>query len=245
VGSRSGCFAQPRRPRACSIAPFPKAEARSRRQGLQMSGPECPDTEAGRSDRGKFFKETRRSRYQGRAGAACRTNPESGWRRNGRRLLACGRWICTAGRSYELYEKRRFNDTPILIGTNSNEGGLFMRQPVTAAAFEKQVRSGYGERADVLLNAYPHATDAEASRSSADLFRESAFAWPTWAWARMQSQKGKGKTFVYYFDHRTPQSPNGADHGAEVTYVFQNFAGPGALPAGGFGSFRSDPILLD
>jgi len=134
------------------------------------------------------------------------------------------------GDPYELYEKRRFNDTPILIGTNSNEGGLFMRQPVTVAAFEKQVRSGYGERADALLNAYPHATDAEASRSSADLFRESAFAWPTWAWARMQSLRGKGKAFVYYFDHRTPQSPNGADHGAEVTYVFQNFAGPGGAP---------------
>jgi para-nitrobenzyl esterase len=135
------------------------------------------------------------------------------------------------GDPYGLYEKGRFNDTPVLIGTNSNEGGLFMRKPVTAAAFEKQIRSGYGDRADVILSAYPHSTDAEAARSSADVFREFAFAWPTWAWARMQSQKGKGKAFVYYFDHRTPASPDGANHGAEISYVFGSFRGPGGTPS--------------
>jgi para-nitrobenzyl esterase len=135
------------------------------------------------------------------------------------------------GDPYELYEKGRFNDTPILVGTNSNEGGLFMRGPMTAAAFEKQIRSGYGERADVMLKAYAHATDAEAARASADVFREFAFAWPTWAWARMQSQKGKGKAFVYYFDHRTPATPDGANHGDEVNYVFQNFRSPGGAPS--------------
>ena len=135
------------------------------------------------------------------------------------------------GDPYELYEKGRFNDTPILVGTNSNEGGLFMRGPVTAAAFEKQIRSGYGERAEVMLKAYAHSTDAEAARSSADVFREFAFAWPTWAWARMQSLKGKGKAFVYYFDHRTPSTPDGANHGDEVSYVFQNFRGPGGAPS--------------
>jgi para-nitrobenzyl esterase len=134
------------------------------------------------------------------------------------------------GDPYELYEKGRFNDTPILAGTNSNEGGLFMRGPTTPDGFEKQIRSGYGERADVILEAYPHSTDAEASRASADVFREFAFAWPTWAWARLQSLMGKGKAFVYYYDHRTPASPDGANHGAEVSYVFGNLGGPGGDP---------------
>lgn len=135
------------------------------------------------------------------------------------------------GDPYELYAASRFNDTPILVGTNSNEGGLFMRGPITSAAFEAQIRSGYGARADVILKAYPHSTDAEAARSSADVFREFAFAWPTWAWARMQSRMGKGKAFVYYFDHRTPSSPDGANHGDEIPYVFQNFQGPGRAPS--------------
>ena len=134
------------------------------------------------------------------------------------------------GDPYELYEKGRFNDTPVLIGTNSNEGGMFSRSGGTPAAFEKQIRSGYGERADVILKAYPHATDAEAARASADVFREFAFAWPTGAWARLQSQKGNGKAFVYYFDHRTAASPDGANHGAEIAYVFRIFGGPGGAP---------------
>ena len=40
----------------------------------------------------------------------------------------------------------------------------------------------------------------------------------------------KGKAFVYYYDHRTPASPDGANHAAEVSCVFGNFGGAGAAP---------------
>jgi para-nitrobenzyl esterase len=123
------------------------------------------------------------------------------------------------GDEYRLYEAGRFNDTPILVGTNSDEGNLFVRSSTTKA-FEAQVRSGYGEGADGILAAYPHSTDAEATRAAKDLFRDVTFAWPTWAWARLQSEHGKGKAFLYYFDHRTPQSPNGSNHASELGYVF-------------------------
>jgi para-nitrobenzyl esterase len=128
---------------------------------------------------------------------------------------------------YELFEAGKFNDTPILVGTNSDEGGMFARQNTTGAAFEKMIRSQYAEGADAILKAYPHATDAEATRSSKNIFRESAFAWPTWAWAKLQSRNGKNKAFVYYFDHRTPASPEGANHGSEISYVFGNLGGMG------------------
>lgn len=129
------------------------------------------------------------------------------------------------GDQYELYEAGTFNDTPILIGTNSDEGALFVRPGVTAAAFEKQVRSGYGPAADAILAAYPHATDAEAFTAAKGLFRESTFAWHTWVWARLQARQGQGKAYVYYFDHRTPLSPDGASHAAEIPYVFGNLRG--------------------
>jgi para-nitrobenzyl esterase len=38
--------------------------------------------------------------------------------------------------------------------------------------------------------------------------------------------------YVYYFDHRTPQSPHGASHGSEIGYVFGNLGGFGGGPAG-------------
>jgi para-nitrobenzyl esterase len=126
------------------------------------------------------------------------------------------------GDQYELYQAGRFNDTPVLIGTNSDEGSLFVRGAVTPESFEKQIRSGYGPHADSILKAYPHATDREAFKSTKDMFREVAFAWHTWSWARLQSQKGKGKAYVYYFDRRTPESPDGANHAAEISFVFGN-----------------------
>jgi len=130
------------------------------------------------------------------------------------------------GDQYELYQAKRFNDTPVLIGTNSDEGALFVQPGVTAARFEKLVRDGFGPQADAILAAYPHSTEAEALKSTKDIFRESTFAWHTWAWAMLQTEKGKGKAFVYYFDHRTARSPNGANHGDEIGYVFRNLGGP-------------------
>jgi len=132
------------------------------------------------------------------------------------------------GDQYELYQAGRFNDTPVLIGTNSDEGALFIQGKVTPAQFEGAVRGGYGKGADAILAAYPHATDAEALASARNLMRESTFAWHTWAWAMLQSDNGKSKAFVYYYDHRTPQQPNGAGHGSEIAYVFRTVGEPGS-----------------
>jgi para-nitrobenzyl esterase len=135
------------------------------------------------------------------------------------------------GDQYELYQAGRFNDTPVLIGTNSDEGARYSRPGITTEAFVKQIRDEYGPHADAILDAYPHATDAAAFKASKDIIRDSWFAWYTWAWARLQSQKGKGKAYVYYFDHRTPASPDGASHGAEISYVFGNLGGRGGAPS--------------
>ncbi|HEY6927390.1 MAG TPA: carboxylesterase family protein [Steroidobacteraceae bacterium] len=124
---------------------------------------------------------------------------------------------------YELYELNRFNDTPVLIGTNSDEGALFAQPGMTVTSFRTQVQESYDIKASAILSAYPSSNDAEAAASSKSLFRDTAFAWPTWTWARLQSRVSKNPVFVYYFDHRTPSSPEGATHGAEMQYVFGNF----------------------
>ncbi|MGC1459148.1 MAG: carboxylesterase family protein [Steroidobacteraceae bacterium] len=136
------------------------------------------------------------------------------------------------GDQYKLYSAGHFNDTNVLIGTNSDEGSLFVTRTVTPAAFEEQVRQGYGARANVILAASPHTTAAEATRAARNLARDSTFAWHTWAWALLQSEKGKGKAYLYYFDHRTPRTPNGSGHGSEIGYVFRNLGGAGSGPAG-------------
>jgi para-nitrobenzyl esterase len=126
------------------------------------------------------------------------------------------------GDVYEMYQARRFNDTPVLIGTNSDEGALFARPGVTTTSFGAEVRDGYDAKASVILAAYPNGTDAEAATSSKNLFRDTAFAWSTWSWARLQTRVSKNPAYVYYFDHRTAATPDGATHGAEMAYVFGN-----------------------
>jgi len=129
---------------------------------------------------------------------------------------------------YLLYKAGRYNDTPVLIGTNADEGALFV-PAATIAGFQQMVRSGYGEYADKIFSVYPAGSDSQALHSERDIFRDTAFAWPTWTWARLQSQTGKSKVFVYYFSHRPnyPDTPAfkdwGAAHGSEMAYVFGNF----------------------
>jgi para-nitrobenzyl esterase len=134
------------------------------------------------------------------------------------------------GDQYELYLAGRFNDTPVLIGTNSDEGTSFVSAGVPPEQFEQQIRAGFGGHADAILAVYPHANESEATKATKDFFRDCGFGWHTWTWARVQSQKGQGRAFLYYYDLRTPQWPGGVPHGAEVDYVFRNL-GKGVSPA--------------
>jgi para-nitrobenzyl esterase len=134
------------------------------------------------------------------------------------------------GDQYDLYQAQRFNDTPVLIGTNSDEGSLFMPPTVAPDEFVAAMRAGYGQKADAVIAAYPHATEAEARQALANVFRETAFAWPTWTWSRLQSSQGQGAVYVYYFDQKTPRDPNGSNHGDEMRFVFGNHVQPFGPP---------------
>jgi para-nitrobenzyl esterase len=149
------------------------------------------------------------------------------------------------GDQYKLYQAGKYDDTPILIGSNADEGALFVAT-TTAAAYQTQIKAGYGEYADKIFAGYPGDTDEHALRSARDMFRDATFAWPTWAWADLQSKTGKGKVFVYYFSHRPPY-PNapqfkdwGAAHGGEISFVFGNFSA--AMPAGAADQAVSDEV---
>jgi len=136
--------------------------------------------------------------------------------------------------AYQRFHAGRFNQTPILVGTNSNEGAFrpFRAQfaGTTPEKFETHVRAAFGKYADQILAAYPHSTPAEAEQSSEDLFfRDTALAWKTWAWARLQSKAGHDKAYLYELDRRSPQEPLGPAHTEEIPYVFGNVGQPGGF----------------
>lgn len=130
---------------------------------------------------------------------------------------------------YKLYEKGEYNDVDVLIGTNSDEGWLFTF-PYPAEMYKANIRRTYGEWADRLLELYPASTPDEVRGSSANIFRDGSFAWPTYAWANLQSKTGKKNVYLYYFDQSSDnmfmKSPRGANHVAEMAFIYDWHTGP-------------------
>jgi para-nitrobenzyl esterase len=127
---------------------------------------------------------------------------------------------------HKLYEAGKYNDVPVLIGYNSDEGASFSREK-SADEYIAGVKARYGNFADALIKAYPVAGNT-VPKTTRDLARDAAFGWQTWSWAQLQSQTGKSKVFFYYFDQHpdypenSPQAGYGSPHGQEVAYVFMN-----------------------
>jgi para-nitrobenzyl esterase len=132
-------------------------------------------------------------------------------------------WVLP-GDQYTLYEAGKYNDTPILVGYNSDEGASFSHFS-TPQQYVESTRKRYGRFADELLKDYP-AGQTTVPKTARDLSRDTAFGWQTWIWARLASQAGKSKVFYYYFDQHpdypagSPQYGVGAPHAREVPYVF-------------------------
>lgn len=125
---------------------------------------------------------------------------------------------------YALYQQGKFNDTPVLLGHTSDETLVFGGpKSVTPADFESQIRQQFGEQAEAVLNAYPHATDAEAASALRHVRNDTQFGWNMWTWAREQSKQGKGKVFSYYYNNHAPQA-EGSGHGSDVPFHFQTLA---------------------
>jgi para-nitrobenzyl esterase len=127
---------------------------------------------------------------------------------------------------HRLYEAGQYNDVPVLIGYNSDEGASFSREK-NASVFIESVKTRYGTFADDLLRAYP--VDGEVvGRSARNMMRDAAFGWQTWSWACLQAKTGKSKVFYYYFDQHpdnpegSPWAGYGSPHAQDVAYVFQH-----------------------
>jgi para-nitrobenzyl esterase len=128
---------------------------------------------------------------------------------------------------YTLYQQGKFNDTPVLLGHTSDETLAFGGTgTVTPADFEKQMQDQFGADARAVLNAFPHATEADAARAARHVRNDTSFAWNMWTWAREQSGQGKGKVYSYYYNNHGPQA-EGSGHGSDVPFHFQTIGGRG------------------
>ncbi len=131
---------------------------------------------------------------------------------------------------YELYKENKYNDVDILIGVNSNEGGIFFSEPYTRKEYLSYM-DNFGDMKSDALNVYPANNDIEALESRRAVFQDTFFGWPTYTWAKLQSSTGNSKVFVYYFTQNEPEcnfgpTLEGAAHTDEINYVFGHVASP-------------------
>ena len=130
----------------------------------------------------------------------------------------------------EAFASGRFVRTPVIVGTNADEGRLFAVEVRDADRYADETRWLYGEDGDRALERYPVAEDGDSSRwalAIARSFTDSRFACPSEALRRVLSKWVS--TYGYEFaDRKAPfRLPSwitgldmGAYHASEATYVF-------------------------
>lgn len=130
-----------------------------------------------------------------------------------------------AGDPREIYRQGKYNDVDVMIGSNSNEGAMFVNVPILPAFYAASMQKAFGPLADDALKLYPGTDGNAAMQSTRDIFRDMAFAWPAYTWATLQTGTGKANVYVYYFGQSQPERRDGvkitgASHGDEINYVF-------------------------
>jgi para-nitrobenzyl esterase len=130
---------------------------------------------------------------------------------------------------YEAYSEGKQNDVDLLIGSNANEGRLFLpNHPITATTLTRQLNEDFSSLLVLLAGPGPAANDQQAQALFVTFEGEMRFGWDMWAWARLQANAGKHTVFLYRYTQSSPYRVGdkyfgwGASHGMEMPYVFDH-----------------------
>jgi len=130
---------------------------------------------------------------------------------------------------FDAYRGHAQNDVDVLVGSNADEGQLFLqKKSVTIANFKNVLGADFPAPLVWLLHPNPGNTDSEARLAAAAIEGDMRFRWDMWRWARLAAEDGKKHVYYYQFS-RAPPFPNGnryyglgATHGMEMPYVFDH-----------------------
>ena len=144
-----------------------------------------------------------------------------------------GFWPCVDGYvitddQYRNYSNGKYNDVAAIIMTNSDEGAMFSRS-MTVDGYRNYVKQSFGDFADDIMKLYPGNTEQEASFSNGDIFRDTGFAWPSYAWASLQSETGKSPVYTAFLAQPSKLSfvgnkpRHGVSHADDILYIGDSF----------------------
>ena len=125
---------------------------------------------------------------------------------------------------YSLYEKGQYNDVPVLIMHNSDEGAVSY-DSVSVEEFYQQLSQLPGQWADSVKAYYPATNDMERLYSMRDIVRDVNFGWGAYVWATLQKQTGKSPVYVAYLAQNSERTVyakgnrRGAAHADDILYL--------------------------
>lgn len=124
----------------------------------------------------------------------------------------------------EIFKKGKQNDVPIIVGWNDDD--RVSGPPSSAAIFKENSRKRFGDSAEEFLKVYPADNDEQAAKSQIGVGRDEIFGVQDYAWAKIQTQTGKSKAYIYNFNRKLPsysaETDFGAFHTGEVPYAYNN-----------------------
>ncbi|MBS1850565.1 MAG: carboxylesterase family protein [Acidobacteria bacterium] len=127
-----------------------------------------------------------------------------------------------------LLQEGKQNKVAMIVGSNSDEGQHLFRSPLPPGEYLDKARTAYGPDADKFLTLYPNDSEDASHISQQRMFAD-RMAWGEQNLAAAMAGVG-ANVYLYYFDYLDEGGYNGepatlglrlgADHGAELPYVF-------------------------
>jgi len=126
-----------------------------------------------------------------------------------------------------MYAAGEANNVPVMIGSNADEGTLFLQQIPIRRPFGYRIAAQrlFGSYADRVLDLFPVRTADDVRPAVARLVTVGAFVAPARRAARALSAHNPN-VWMYHFTRVAPllrERGVGATHGAEIFYVFKTF----------------------
>jgi len=132
---------------------------------------------------------------------------------------------------FDAYRDGSQNDVDLLVGTNADEGELFLaKKSVTHANYKATLTADFSAPIVWLACPGPGNSDADAHAVTAAFEGDMRFRWDMWTWAKLAAAHGTKNAYLYQFSHPPPYVAGnryhglGATHGMEMPYVFEHAA---------------------
>ena len=125
---------------------------------------------------------------------------------------------------YDLYERGEYNDVPVIIMYNSDEGAVAF-DSITVDEYKQQLSGVPAQFVDSVLIRYPAKSNEQALFAIRDAIRDLNFGASADIWAKLQTKTGKSPVYYAYLAQKSDRTVyakgnrRGAAHADDIMYL--------------------------